>query len=243
MTYTEQLQKMSNIEIIHKRGTPYGIRDENGFLFFFPEISKYTRQEERYRQEIEEQHKLADYLLSVLSRMEQPTDCDTYQDIMSRLKDLTLFINGDRIEVKLFGNDGHDNQEELNGEEYLTSHITNLVNSALEYSSKEQPTDEGLKDLLQNPEIRDKHGMNFFLSDANILPNGDMTSFLYGAKKYHDYLEIKISKLLDQPSQEKELREALEKVSKAYLQGMIHSVEWDKLAKVMNVIATKALER
>jgi len=53
-------------EIIYKHNKPYGIRDKNGFLFFFTEISKFGEQEQRYREEIEEQYKLADLLLSVL---------------------------------------------------------------------------------------------------------------------------------------------------------------------------------
>ena len=53
-------------KIIYKHNKPYGIRDKNGFLFFFTEISKFGEQEQRYREEIEEQYKLADLLLSVL---------------------------------------------------------------------------------------------------------------------------------------------------------------------------------
>jgi len=56
-------------QIIYKQNKPYGIRDENGFLFFFAGIMKYTGQEERYRQEVEEQYELADYLLKSLKNM------------------------------------------------------------------------------------------------------------------------------------------------------------------------------
>ncbi len=54
------------IQIIYKNNKPYGIRDISGYLFFFTEIHKYTDQEERYRKEIEEQFKLADYLKKCL---------------------------------------------------------------------------------------------------------------------------------------------------------------------------------
>jgi len=54
------------LRIIYKNNCPYGIRDETGFLFFFSKITKYTNQEERYREEIEDQFKLADYLLQSL---------------------------------------------------------------------------------------------------------------------------------------------------------------------------------
>lgn len=66
-----------------------------------------------------------------------------------------------------------------------------------EANKKIEELKKGLKTLLQEPDLRDQKGMDFFLSDGNILPNGDMTSFLYGAKKYHDYLQIKIDKLCD----------------------------------------------
>jgi len=54
-------------KIIYKHNKPYGIRDNSGFLFFFCDISKYTNQEERYREEIEQQFKLADSLLNFLN--------------------------------------------------------------------------------------------------------------------------------------------------------------------------------
>ena len=54
------------LQIIYKYGKPYGIRDATGYLFFFTEIHKYGGQEERYRQKIEQQYKLADYLLKAL---------------------------------------------------------------------------------------------------------------------------------------------------------------------------------
>jgi len=54
------------LEVIHKFNKPYGIRDSSGFLFFFPQITKYHGQEERYRDEIFEQFKLADFLLCAL---------------------------------------------------------------------------------------------------------------------------------------------------------------------------------
>jgi len=55
-----------DLKLILKNHKPYGIRDENGFLFFFSKISRYTDQDERYREEIDEQYKLADYLLECL---------------------------------------------------------------------------------------------------------------------------------------------------------------------------------
>lgn len=54
------------LQIIYKHNKPHGIRDSGGFLFFFSDISKWPGQEARYRREIEQQYKLADYLLNVL---------------------------------------------------------------------------------------------------------------------------------------------------------------------------------
>ena len=59
---------MGKLQIIYKHSKPYGIRNENGYLFFFAEISKFQGQEERYRQEVEDQYKLADKLLNFLKR-------------------------------------------------------------------------------------------------------------------------------------------------------------------------------
>ncbi|MBC8147386.1 MAG: hypothetical protein H8E98_05320 [Bacteroidetes bacterium] len=62
---------MRKLQIIYKSNKPYGIRDEGGFLFFFTSISKYQGQEERYRQEVEEQYALADFLLESLKKRKE----------------------------------------------------------------------------------------------------------------------------------------------------------------------------
>lgn len=59
---------MKNLKIIYKNNKPYGIRDDGGYLLFFPHISKYSDQEDRYRDEIEEQFRLADMLLNCLKQ-------------------------------------------------------------------------------------------------------------------------------------------------------------------------------
>ncbi len=58
--------KHEKLQIIYKNNSPYGIRDENGYLFFFVRISKFPGQEERYHQEVLAQFALADYLLASL---------------------------------------------------------------------------------------------------------------------------------------------------------------------------------
>lgn len=55
-----------NVKIVYKNDKPHGIRDENGFLLFFPKIAIYINQEERYWEEMEEQQKLANYLIEKL---------------------------------------------------------------------------------------------------------------------------------------------------------------------------------
>ena len=56
------------LQIIYKHGQPHGIRDSGGFLFFFPKVDKYTGQEERYREEIAQAYRLADFLLKSLEQ-------------------------------------------------------------------------------------------------------------------------------------------------------------------------------
>lgn len=49
-------------KIVYKNNKPHGIRNQGGFILFFPDITKYDGQEERYRDEVMEQYKLADFL-------------------------------------------------------------------------------------------------------------------------------------------------------------------------------------
>jgi len=53
--------------IIYQNNKPHGIRNANGYVLFFPKISKWSGQEKRYRDEIEEQMKLADKLCEFLN--------------------------------------------------------------------------------------------------------------------------------------------------------------------------------
>ena len=57
-----------NLRIIYKYNKPYGIRDDGGFLLFFAGFTKYSNQEERYQKELEQQNRLADYLLESLKK-------------------------------------------------------------------------------------------------------------------------------------------------------------------------------
>ena len=56
------------LQIIHKNGQPYGIRDKGGYLLFFPKVSKYTGQEQRYIDEIKECYLLADKIMKALKQ-------------------------------------------------------------------------------------------------------------------------------------------------------------------------------
>ena len=60
-----------NLQIIFKNGQPEGIRDKGGFLFFFPTVSKYPGQDERYINEIDRACRLASFLLKQLADSEQ----------------------------------------------------------------------------------------------------------------------------------------------------------------------------
>jgi len=59
-----------NLKITYENNKPYGIRDENHYLFFFSQVRLFTGQDERYREEVMEQYKLADYLLEQLKKRE-----------------------------------------------------------------------------------------------------------------------------------------------------------------------------
>ena len=63
---------MKELKIMYRCNRPYGIRDKGGLLLLFPNITKYDGQEERYREEIEEQFKLADKLLKFLKEKDTP---------------------------------------------------------------------------------------------------------------------------------------------------------------------------
>ena len=55
------------LKVIHKNGQPYGIRDSGGYLLFFPKVSKYTDQEKRYVEEIQETYVLAEKIIKALA--------------------------------------------------------------------------------------------------------------------------------------------------------------------------------
>ena len=51
--------------------------------------------------------------------------------VMNKTADIIRFIESDLIEIKLYGNDGFDNQEELDGKEYLVRLIKEAVGKEL----------------------------------------------------------------------------------------------------------------
>jgi len=57
-----------NLEIIHKNGQPYGIRDNGGYLLFFPRVSEFSGQEQRYINEIKKSFELAEKIITVLKK-------------------------------------------------------------------------------------------------------------------------------------------------------------------------------
>jgi ABC-type uncharacterized transport system substrate-binding protein len=48
-TIEESEKIMKELQIIHKNGQPYGIRDKGGFLLFFPKVSKYDGQDRGHK--------------------------------------------------------------------------------------------------------------------------------------------------------------------------------------------------
>ena len=65
--------KHRELKITYEHHKPYGIRDEDGYLLFFPPITQYPGQPERYRSDIEEQFALADFLLQTLAQRNETT--------------------------------------------------------------------------------------------------------------------------------------------------------------------------
>ena len=59
---------MEELQIIHKNGQPYGIRDKGGYLLFFPKVTKYSNQEVRYVTEIKESFDLANKIIRALKK-------------------------------------------------------------------------------------------------------------------------------------------------------------------------------
>lgn len=82
-------------QIIYQNGRPHGIRDDTGFLFFFAVIVKYPGQEDRYRQEVEEQYRLAaDLLVCVKARAREQSKEPQPAITKDRLSDL-----GDSLQI------------------------------------------------------------------------------------------------------------------------------------------------
>lgn len=83
--------------------------------------------------EIELKIQLLEERVDYLERMEgneekeQCTIPDVSGSLPDKFKDIIRFIESDLMEVKLYGNDGFDNQEELDGKEYLVRLIKEAV--------------------------------------------------------------------------------------------------------------------
>lgn len=54
------------LKIIYENGQPHGIRDARGYLLFFPKVTKYSGQEQRYVEEIQECYSLAEKIMNAL---------------------------------------------------------------------------------------------------------------------------------------------------------------------------------
>lgn len=66
------MSKYKNLQLVEHetfsfKGTrAHGIRDEGGYLMFFPRISKYTDQLDRFKREIAEQNEMAQTIMEAL---------------------------------------------------------------------------------------------------------------------------------------------------------------------------------
>jgi len=61
-----------NLRIVYKNGRAYGIRDQGGFILFFPRIDKYEGQQERFGKELQQQQELANFILEALQEIKTP---------------------------------------------------------------------------------------------------------------------------------------------------------------------------
>jgi len=52
--------------LVRQYGDPYGIRDDDGYLLFFPVVQHFAFQDERYVRELAEQEALAQQVLAAL---------------------------------------------------------------------------------------------------------------------------------------------------------------------------------
>ena len=59
---------MNDLKIVKEFSQPGAIRSKSGVLVMFPKIQKWPGKEDRYLEEIEEQWKLAEYLLECLKK-------------------------------------------------------------------------------------------------------------------------------------------------------------------------------
>jgi len=58
----------NKFEVIYSsNGKPYGVRNDGGYVFLLPNITKFVGQEERYVRELKEQEQLACYLCQSLN--------------------------------------------------------------------------------------------------------------------------------------------------------------------------------
>jgi len=92
------MSEKTEIKIIHKNGQPYGIRDSGGYLLFFPTITKYDNQEQRYLDEVKEAFDLAEKILLTLQSTPSPALQDAVKEIaipsIEHLLDLSAKYGG-----------------------------------------------------------------------------------------------------------------------------------------------------
>lgn len=60
------------VRLVMRAGQPHGIRDDNGYLLFFPEVQHYTGQDERFARELRQRTSLAQGLRDYLEKRACP---------------------------------------------------------------------------------------------------------------------------------------------------------------------------
>lgn len=90
------------LKLVYEHGQPHGIRDRGGYLMFFPSVTKYEGQEERYRNELAQRSRLADFLLRSLQQSGHETPAPTVLNAEGSALMMELF---NRMPIKALRDD------------------------------------------------------------------------------------------------------------------------------------------
>ena len=56
------LRLSGTVRVVYQHGDPHCLRDDSGVICFFPRVTKFPGQDDRYRRELQERADIADFL-------------------------------------------------------------------------------------------------------------------------------------------------------------------------------------